>query len=160
MYSMATKSRPVHFLLVEDDDSHVELIELALADNRVANTIHRVADGIEAMRYLNSEGEHAGRILPDVVLLDLKLPRMDGLEVLSAIKKDPVLHTLPVVVLTTSSAEADRAKAYEFHANSYVVKPLDFNQFHRMVKELHLYWSAWNEPPPVSVLPRTGRPVL
>lgn len=144
-------SRPVNFLLVEDEDAHAELIQMALVENRVSNTLQRVADGVEAMRYLHAEGPYAARLRPDVVLLDLKLPRMDGLEVLAAIKDDPGLRTLPVVILTTSTAEADRARAYAHHANSYVVKPLDFHEFHRMVKDLQLYWSAWNEPPPAVI---------
>ncbi len=145
------KIRPVKFLLVEDDDSHAELIEMALAENRVSNTLSRVADGVAAMQYLRAQGPHAERVLPDVVLLDLKLPRMDGLEVLAAIKGDASLKSMPVVVLTTSTAEIDRAKAYSHHANSYVVKPLDFHTFHQMIKDLQLYWSAWNEPPPAVV---------
>lgn len=145
------KSRPVNFLLVEDDDAHAELIQMALEENRVSNTLVRVGDGVEAMRFLNAEERFISRRLPDVILLDLKLPRMDGLEVLAAIKSDPRLKMLPVVILTTSAAEIDRARAYAHHANSYVVKPLDFNVFHQMVKDLQLYWSAWNEPPPAAL---------
>lgn len=145
------KSRPVHFLLVEDDDAHAELIKMALEENRVSNTLIRVGDGVEAMEFLRASDGYGDRRLPDVVLLDLKLPRMDGLEVLAAIKGDAKLKMLPVVILTTSAAEIDRARAYAHHANSYVVKPLDFTVFHQMVKDLQLYWSAWNEPPPASV---------
>lgn len=145
------KIRPVKFLLVEDDDSHAELIQMALEENRVSNLLNRVSDGVEAMKYLRAEAPYADRTLPDVVLLDLKLPRMDGLEVLAAIKGDEALKSTPVVVLTTSTAELDRARAYAHHANSYVVKPLDFHTFHQMIKDLQLYWSAWNEPPPPAV---------
>ena len=145
------KCRPVNFLLVEDDDSHAELIKMALEENRVSNNLIRVSDGVEAMRFLSAKDEFAGRKLPDVILLDLKLPRMDGLEVLAAIKGDDDLKVLPVVILPTSAAEIDRARAYAHHANSYVVKPLDFNVFHQMVKDLQLYWSAWNEPPPAVI---------
>lgn len=143
------KGRPVNFLLVEDDDAHAELIQLALDENRVSNRIVRVSDGIEAMTLLRNRAGFDPAKLPDVILLDLKLPRMDGLEVLTAIKSDETLKILPVVILTTSAAESDRARAYAHHANSYVVKPIDFNVFHQMVKDLQLYWSAWNEPPPV-----------
>lgn len=144
--------RPIHFLLVEDDESHAELIRLALEENRVANTLDWVGDGVEAMHYLRAEGQYAGRRQPDVLLLDLKLPRMDGLEVLATVKGDPVLRRIPVVILTTSTTEIDRARAYSHHANSYVVKPLDFQVFHQMVKDLQLYWTAWNEPPPIAAV--------
>ncbi len=143
------KGRPVNFLLVEDDDAHAELIQLALDENRVSNRIVRVSDGVEAMSLLRNRAGFNPAKLPDVILLDLKLPRMDGLEVLAAIKGDESLKMLPVVILTTSAAESDRARAYSHHANSYVVKPIDFNVFHQMVKDLQLYWSAWNEPPPI-----------
>lgn len=142
-------ARPVRFLLVEDDDSHAELVELALADNRIANDFRRVNDGQAALAYLRGEAPYGAHPRPDVILLDLKLPKIDGLDVLRQVKNDPLLRTIPVVILTTSAAEVDRARAYEHHANSYVVKPIDFDQFHRMVKDLQLYWTAWNAPPPV-----------
>jgi CheY-like chemotaxis protein len=142
-------ARPVRFLLVEDDDSHAELVELALADNRIVNDFRRVSDGQAALAYLRGEAPYGEHPRPDVILLDLKLPKIDGLDVLRQVKNDPLLRTIPVVILTTSAAEVDRARAYEHHANSYVVKPIDFDQFHRMVKDLQLYWTAWNAPPPV-----------
>lgn len=142
-------ARPVRFLLVEDDDSHAELVELALEENRVVNHLSRVRDGTEALAYLRQQPPFENQPRPDVVLLDLKLPSLDGHEVLRIVKNDDSLKSIPVVVLTTSAAEADRAKAYMEHANSYVVKPIDFTQFHRMVRDLQLYWSAWNAPPPV-----------
>jgi CheY-like chemotaxis protein len=140
----------LHFLLVEDDDDHATILIRTLRQNRIANTIDRAADGIEALAYLRQEGEYAGRLRPDVVLLDLKLPRMDGHEVLAAIKDDPALRSIPVVVLTTSDAESDRARAYDHHANSYLVKPVDFERFRQMANELSLYWGVWNEPVPNS----------
>lgn len=140
-------SRIVHFLLVEDDDAHAELIMMALAQNRVTNTVFRVSDGEEALAYLRHRPPYADCPRPDVVLLDLKLPRVDGHEVLQHLKDDPDLSLIPVVVLTTSAAEADRARAYQNHANSYLVKPVDFDKFNQMVQDLKLYWCIWNQPP-------------
>ena len=145
-----TTARPTRFLLVEDEDDHAELVMMALAENRVANQVDRVADGAEAVQFLFEEVKGGGRPRPDVILLDLKLPLVNGHDVLRRIKQDPVLKTIPVVVLTTSLAEADRLKAYASYANSYLCKPVDFDKFHQMVKELNLYWAAWNEPPPVA----------
>ena len=137
----------VRFLLVEDDDTHAHLVMRSLNKARVANQVTRVADGVEAMEFLRQEGQYAGQQRPDVVLLDLKLPKMDGHEVLAEIKNDPELRRIPVVIMTTSDAETDRATAYEHHANSYVVKPMDFEKFRKLVDELSLYWSVWNESP-------------
>jgi len=136
-----------HFLLVEDDDAHAELVMLALSQNRVANTVDRVADGEQALHYLQHTAPFQDKPRPDVVLLDLKLPRMDGHELLQVIKQDASLRTIPIVVLTTSAAEADRARAYHNHANSYLVKPVDFDKFNQMVQDLKLYWCVWNQPP-------------
>jgi hypothetical protein len=137
---MAT--RPIRFLLVEDDDDHAELIQLALEDHHVFNTVDRVCDGAEALEYLRKTDLSQ----PLVVLLDLKLPRIGGHEVLASMKADPSLLNIPVVVLTTSQAETDKAKAYELHANSYLVKPVNFSKFQQMAHDLKLYWSVWNEP--------------
>lgn len=138
--------RPLHFLLVEDDDDHADLVLRSLRDERIRNTMDRVADGRSAMSYIRREGHFVDRQLPDVVLLDLKLPEMDGHEVLAALKDDEDLRLIPVIVLTTSGAEADRARAYMHGANSYVVKPLGFDAFRRMVQDLQFYWTIWNEP--------------
>lgn len=140
--------RPIHFLLVEDDDAHAELALLELKSVGSGVSVDRVADGAAALDYLHGTGawRHAPR--PDVVLLDLKLPRVDGHEVLQAIKGDPKLQAIPVVVLTTSDAETDRVRAYFRHANSYVVKPLDFESFQRVVREVEEYWGQCNRPPP------------
>ena len=119
----------ITFLLVEDDDTHAHLVTRSLAKSRVANRVHRVTDGVEAIEFLKQRGVHANQDRPDVVLLDLKLPKIDGHEVLARIKNDPDLMKIPVVVMTTSDAESDRAKAYQHHANSYVVKPVDFEKF-------------------------------
>ena len=139
-------ARLVHFLLVEDDDDHAELIQMTLAESRIGNTFDRVSDGEEALAYLRREGAYTDKPQPDVVLLDLKLPKVDGHEVLAQIKSDELLRGIPVVVLTTSHSEADRAKAYYNHANSYLVKPVDFDRFQQMVKDLKLYWGVWNQP--------------
>lgn len=137
---------PVHFLLVEDDDSHATIAMRTFKKHRISNSIDRVRDGVEAMAYLRGEGEFQEARRPDVVLLDLKLPRMDGHEVLAAMKQDDALMTIPVVVLTTSDAETDRERAYRHHANSYLVKPIDFDRFRQMVADLSFYWSVWNCP--------------
>lgn len=135
------------FLLVEDDDNHAHLVMRSLKKARVQNQVFRVCDGAAALAFLRRQGEYCDKPHPDVVLLDLKLPKLNGHEVLAAIKSDETLKTIPVVVMTTSNAESDRAKAYEHHANSYVVKPLDFDRFRDLVKDLCLYWGVWNEPP-------------
>ncbi len=139
--------QPVRFLLVEDDDSHAVLVMRNLERARVVNTVDRVSDGAQAMAYLRGETPFQERLLPDVVLLDLKLPKVDGLEVLERIKTDERLRTIPVVILTTSDAERDRARAYNNHVNSYVVKPIDFGQFQNMIKDLGFYWAIWNVRP-------------
>lgn len=148
MASSSKNSRLIHFLLVEDNDDHATLVQRNLQRSTVANTVDRVADGVVALRYLRREGEFSASVRPDVVLLDLKLPRLDGHEVLTAIKSDPALQDLPVVVLTTSATEADRARAYSNHANSYLVKPLDFKQFQTLVQDLCVYWGVWNQSAP------------
>lgn len=137
----------VRFLLVEDDNDHAEIIQRTMQQHRINNVMERVVDGVEALAYVRGEGEYAGRERPDVMLLDLKLPRMDGHQVLEVVKSDPDLASIAVVVLTTSSAETDRAKAYERHANSYLVKPVDYTRFQQLVNDLSLYWGIWNSFP-------------
>ncbi|WP_152051966.1 response regulator [Tautonia marina] len=141
-------SRMVKFLLVEDDEDHAELVKRNLRRARVANSVTHVPDGVEALAFLRREGNYPDAERPDVVLLDLKLPKLDGLEVLTAIRADDELRDLPVVILTTSDAEADRERAYEHHVNSYLVKPVDFEKFRQMVNDLSLYWGVWNVLPP------------
>jgi len=139
-----------HILLVEDNPDDVELTIRALAKSHVANKLDLVADGVEAMEYLAGTGKFAGRdpsVLPQVVLLDLKMPRMDGLEVLRRIREDERTRLLPVVVLTTSSEERDRIESYKLGANSYIRKPVDFVQFAESVRQLGLYWLVLNEAP-------------
>lgn len=144
---MSSPNRPIHFLLVEDDEDHADLVSRAMRENRIANEIAIVGDGEAALRYLRNQAPFENAPRPHVILLDLKLPKIDGHEVLEQIKSDPGLKTIPVVVMTTSQAESDRARAYASHANSYLVKPLDFERFHEMILQLRLYWAAWNEPP-------------
>lgn len=139
--------RPTHFLLVEDDSSHAELVRIAMEENAVANTMDHVEDGVEAVKYLNLEEPYATSRRPDVVLLDIRLPRMDGHELLEYMKTNEQFATIPVVMLTTSDADSDRARAYKHNANSYVTKPVDFDQFRKMVRDLQLYWAVWNHPP-------------
>ena len=135
---------PVRFLLVEDDDSHALLFMRALQRNALATVIDRVADGVEALAYLRREGQYKDRPTPDVVFLDLKMPKLDGLEALERIKSDENLLKIPIVMLTSSNAEKDRALAYAGRVNGYVVKPADFDQFRHMVCDLGSYWGVWN----------------
>jgi CheY-like chemotaxis protein len=138
--------RPVQFLLVEDDDSHAMITMRTLRDHQLPKRVDRVSDGLEAMAYLRREGPYADRPRPDIILLDLKLPRLDGHEVLERVKGDPDLRCIPIVILTTSDAEADRMKAYQHYANSYLVKPIGYERFREMADELSDYWGAWNRP--------------
>ena len=140
--------RLANFLLVEDDDDHAHLVMRSLRRARVVNDVDRVVNGEEAMKYLNREAPYEDKQTPGVVLLDLHLPKLDGHEVLQRIRDDEKLSWLPVVILTTSSDEVDRAKAYGNNANSYLVKPVDFSQFQKMVDDLSLYWGVWNQLPP------------
>lgn len=137
-------------LLVEDNPDDETLILMSLKKSNVANEIEVVRDGQEALDYMFATGRHAGRDpddRPTVVLLDLKLPKMDGLEVLRRIREDPRTKTQPVVVLTSSDEHRDRLKSYDLGANSYVCKPLDFAEFNDAVKSLGLYWLLLNMPP-------------
>ena len=127
---------PIEVLLVEDDPGDVLLIREAFADNKVANRLHVVADGVEALDFMRRQGEHAEAPRPDLVLLDLNLPRKDGREVLAEVKKDDQLRTIPVVVLTTSQAEEDVLRSYDLHANAYVTKPVDFSRFIEVVRQI------------------------
>lgn len=140
-------------LLVEDSANDVELILAALAENRLANEVVVVRDGEEALDYLYRRGVFRLRMEgnPVVVLLDLKLPKVDGLEVLAQLKSDPELRRMPVVVLTSSREEQDVIKSYDLGTNGYVVKPVDFHEFVNAVKELGLFWAVVNQPPPGSV---------
>jgi len=142
------RMRPAVLLLVEDSPGDVELTREALDEARVSNELHVVADGEQAMQYLKREGRFADAVRPDLVLLDLNLPRMDGRQVLAEIKADPELRRIPVVVLTTSRAEKDVLAAYELHANAYIVKPVDLDQFLAVVRSVEGFWLSVVKLPP------------
>ncbi|HEX5560082.1 MAG TPA: response regulator [Nocardioidaceae bacterium] len=133
---MPESTRAIDVLLVEDDPGDVLMTREAFEDNKVANNLYVVNDGVSAMQFLRKEGEHANAPTPDLVLLDLNLPRMDGREVLAALKEDPDLRRIPVVVLTTSEAEEDVLRSYSLHANAYVTKPVDFHRFIEVVRQI------------------------
>ncbi|MBN1845743.1 MAG: response regulator [Sedimentisphaerales bacterium] len=138
---------PIQILLIEDNPGHAELVIRTLEHHRIANQIVTLPDGQAALDYLFGRAPYdqpASATRPHVILLDLRLPKIDGLEVLREIKNDPVLRRIPVVILTTSKAEQDVARAYEYHANSYLVKPVDFTKFSQMMQDLGFYWLGWN----------------
>lgn len=126
----------IDVLLVEDDPGDVLITREAFADNKVQNRLHVVSDGVDALAFLRREGEYVDVPVPDLILLDLNLPRMDGREVLAAIKDDEELRSIPVVVLTTSDNEEDVIKSYSLHANAYVTKPVDFDRFLAVVRQI------------------------
>jgi CheY-like chemotaxis protein len=140
-------------LLAEDNPKDVELTLEALAEHNLANHVTVVKDGVEAMEFLRREGKYKLRNpeLPAVLLLDIKMPRMDGIEVLRAIRSDHALKTLPVVMLTSSREEQDLIKSYELGVNAYVVKPVDFKDFIEAVKQIGVFWAVINELPPAGV---------
>jgi CheY-like chemotaxis protein len=140
-------------LLVEDDPNDVDLTLAALGEYNLANEVVVVRDGAEALDFLHAKGSYASRSCgnPAVVLLDLKLPKVDGLEVLREIRTDESLKLIPVVVLTSSREDKDMVASYEFGVNAYVVKPVDFHEFVDAVKELGIFWAVINEPPPGSL---------
>jgi chemotaxis family two-component system response regulator Rcp1 len=131
---------PIHILLVEDNPGDVELTVKALQNGKLKNDISIASDGEEALRYLRRQGQHGQAVRPDLIFLDLNLPRMDGREVLSAIKADAALRDIPVVVLTSSAAERDIVESYKLQANCYVTKPVDLEQFLTVVKTLEQFW--------------------
>jgi len=144
------KGAPVVILLVEDDAAHAEIVRRSLADFRIANRLIHVEDGQAALDYLMTDGDEprdVGKPLPDLILLDLRLPKVDGHEVLRRIKHDELLKRIPTVVLTTSAAESDMMKAYEGGAGSYLVKPIDFDGFMKMMEAFGFYWLLWNRYP-------------
>lgn len=140
----------MHILLVEDNEDDIELTQMAFSENRIANHIDVVRDGEEALDYLFCRGDHAHRrndSLPAVVLLDLRLPKLDGLEVLEKLRNTRATRYLPVVILTSSREQEDLLGSYERGANSYIRKPVEFEQFRKVVQDLELYWLVLNEAP-------------
>jgi len=133
---VVSSHRDIDVLLVEDDPGDVLMTREAFADNKVTNRLSVVSDGVSALEYLRKEGEYADATTPDLILLDLNLPRMDGREVLMALKGDESLRSIPVVVLTTSEAEEDVVRSYSLHANAYVTKPVDFDRFIEVVRQI------------------------
>jgi chemotaxis family two-component system response regulator Rcp1 len=133
---------PVEILLAEDNPGDVRLTEKALEKGKIVNNLHVVNDGVEAMAYLRQEGEYAGKPRPDLMLLDLNMPRMDGQEVLAQMDEEPDLRRIPVVVLTSSEAEEDIVKSYELNANAYLTKPVDFDGFVDVIKSVEDFWLA------------------
>lgn len=144
MTEPATASRSLYILVVEDDEDHAELILHAVGAHSAGHRAKHVSDGRAALDFLFGLKAVHKRHWPNLVLLDLKLPKVDGLEVLDQVKQDEALRSLPVVVLTTSDAESDRAQAYHFHANSYIVKPISLEKFEQLVEDLSAYWGRWD----------------
>jgi two-component system, chemotaxis family, response regulator Rcp1 len=134
--------RPINILLVEDNPGDVRLTIEALREGKVHNNLHVVGDGVDALAFLHREGEYSDAPMPDLILLDLNLPRKDGREVLAEVKADPQLRRIPVVVLTTSNAEQDVLRSYDLHANCYITKPVDLDQFINIVRTIEDFWLA------------------
>lgn len=144
------KENSVDILLVEDSEYDAELAIMALKDHRITNNIAHVRDGQEALDFLLARGKYEGRSpnnRPRVVFLDLKLPKLNGLEVLQTLRENPITKKLPVVILTSSREESDVVRGYDLGANSYLVKPVDFDSFSKAIKDVGFYWTVLNQPP-------------
>ena len=150
MSALSDRLSPIEVLLVEDDPGDVLMTREAFAEHKVRNRLSVVSDGAEALAYLRREGAFADAVRPDLVLLDLNLPRRDGREVLAEIKNDRDLHQIPVVVLTTSEAEEDILRSYQLHANAYVTKPVDFDRFISIVRRIDDFFVSVVKLPPRS----------
>jgi CheY-like chemotaxis protein len=145
-----TKGNPINLLLVEDDEAHAEIVRRCLAEARVANRMFHLRDGQSALDYLLRQGPYAPpaeAVRPDLILLDLRLPKVDGQQVLRRLKSDPDLCRIPVVILTTSKAELDIVAAYQTGAGSYLVKPVDYEKFTQLMETFGFYWLVWNQYP-------------
>jgi chemotaxis family two-component system response regulator Rcp1 len=140
MSSNLPNLQPIEILLVEDNPGDVRLTREALKEGKVLNHLSVVSDGVEALAFLHKENEHASQPSPDIILLDLNLPRMDGRELLARLKTDESLKRIPVVILTTSRAEEDIIQSYNLHANCYITKPVDLSQFITVVKSIEDFW--------------------
>ena len=134
------KVKPINILLVEDNPGDIRLTREAFKDGKIKNTLNVVMDGEEAIQYLRKTDAHKGAETPDIILLDLNLPKKDGREVLVEIKNDPVLKSIPVIILTTSSAQQDISNTYSNHANCYIMKPVDFSQFITVIRTIEDFW--------------------
>ena len=137
---MSQGDKVIDILLVEDSETDAELTLQALKQGKLENTVHHVKDGVEAMQFLRKEGDFAGASRPDLILLDLNMPRLDGREVLKQIREDESLKVIPVVVLTTSSHDKDILETYGLTANSYIVKPVDLNSFFEVIRAINNFW--------------------
>ena len=135
-----TARRSAEILLVEDNEADARLADEALKESAIPNRLHVVEDGVQAMQFLRREGEHRDAPRPDVILLDLNMPRMDGREVLHAVKSDRKLRSIPVVALTTSSAERDIEQSYDLHANCFITKPIELDRFIDVVRSIQHFW--------------------
>ncbi len=140
--------KPIEILLVEDNPGDVRLCQEALKESKVLNNLHVTVDGVEALEFLRKQGKFADAIRPDLILLDLNLPRKDGREVLAEIKEDESLRRIPVVILTVSSSEEDVLRSYNLHANCYITKPVDFDQFTNVVRQIEDFWFTIVKLPP------------
>jgi len=140
MTGLKRECRPIEILMVEDNPGDVRLTVEALKEGKVRNNFHTVEDGVEAMSFLRRQGRYTEAPRPDLILLDLNLPKMNGREVLAEIKEDPELRRIPVVILTVSKAEQDIVKSYNLHANCYITKPVDLDQFLEVVKSIENFW--------------------
>jgi len=140
--------QPVDILLVEDNPADIRLTREALKENKMVNKLSVVVDGVEALNYLHKKGKYAKATKPDIILLDLNLPKKDGREVLAELKQDKDLKRIPIVILTSSGAEEDILKTYNLHANCYITKPVDFDQFLKVVKSIEDFWLTIVKLPP------------
>ena len=145
---MNDNNEPIEILLVEDNPGDARLAVEALKESKINNSLYHVEDGFEAMRFLRRQEEYAGVPVPDLILLDLNLPRKDGREVLAEVKEDPRLRLIPVVVMTSSEAERDLVRTYGLHANAYVVKPIDIDDFVEVVQAVKDFWLTIVKLPP------------
>ena len=145
---MSTEGRPIEILLVEDNPGDIRLTQEAFRDGKVANNMSVVTDGVEAMAFLHQEGKYTEAPRPDIILLDLNLPKKDGREVLAELKQDPSLRRIPVIVLTTSKAEQDILNSYDMHVNCYITKPIDLEEFIRIVEGIGGFWLMVVKLPP------------
>jgi CheY-like chemotaxis protein len=142
---------PILILFIEDDPAHAEIAIRNFKKSRMLNRIIHLEDGQKALDYLFRQGEYSNPVtspLPNLILLDLRLPKVDGLEILEKIRKEECLKNIPAVILTTSEAEVDISRAYDLNVNSYLVKPIDFDKFSKLIEAFGFYWMVWNKYPP------------